>query len=624
MLLASCCFAQDGIPPDTLFPFISGKYYGIFHEIWSTYPDSGSCAFYGDSSHSACGITGNEEPQLSPSTSIGALTKYSLFPSESWSMERGLAMFDLSLGNKKRVDSVDLRLKLALVSPFNVDTLFVMSPEIRCKETCEEIFACYDDSCNYYRCGGSGSNWPTSYLDWWFGTSLPSGYWLQFDIDGECRKFLGNDTVVYGFVTQRFSDGDIPSSSSEYWTADPAMGDTAAILIYWFHNTFNLLLPPDSSIVHTANVNFVWESCDYSAPADSIDFYRLYIANDAVFTVNLDSVQTDGADTTYTWTGLGNMNFWWKVKAFDTEDSATVSDSVFMFFHRSYNDISYQSSDSISPDTIFFICSGANDTLRTPGFWREQYQATWNIGDPGANDAFHGRNTVKNGCDSSRSCNYWNYAMQPWIHAWKRSVFNDYRNTRAYFLMELEEPIPDTTELDSMRFYMQFAAVTVKDGDSVHVVTYTPRYSRNESDSCWICYSCDYGGFPDAWCNYWRCGDYEIWGERSVSIPGRVPVYLGWNWFPIHPDIIDFTEASVGDTFGVGLVLKFEDSPAPTDSNMVTIMTDPCPYIVYWFSKHEEEADSVSGYINYGLKPDYLRYGLPINQVRRAWGGGRH
>ncbi len=529
-------------------------------------------------------------------------------------------MFRVPLSAVQKVDSVDLRVKLELVLRSDGDSLFVFSPTIRCKETCETVYACYTDSCNFYRCGGSGANWPTSYLDYYDGDVTG---WQQFDIDGECRASVDNDTVVYGFATRRFPDGPAPTAGNEFCMSP----DTSAMLIYWFSETFDLLSPPDSSTVGdpSKEVTFVWETLE-----DTVDYYRVYIATDSAFTTDLDSNQVSAPNTTYAWPNLDNGDWWWQVKAFDDEGDITVSESKWLFFHRAYNDISYQSADGISPDTIQFICSVALDEIRTPGYWKTQFIPDWNLGlYSDVIDCFHGRpRTDVYGCDSGYCASYWLRAesggSQPLVVAAKRGGgYNDFWMTRAYFLLELEEPIPDTTALDSMKFYMQFASVNVGDGDSIHIVTYEPRYSNDGVDPCYVCYGCDYPPLYTplgAWCNYWECGDHRIWGDRSTSLPGVVPTYLGWNSFPIHPNIIDFTEASVGDTFGIGLVLRFEDSPDPTDTNRVNIMVGAnCPYIVYWFSESEEEA----GFINWGLKPPYLNWGLPINQPRRMYGGGK-
>lgn len=321
-----------------------------------------------------------------------------------------------------------------------------------------------------------------------------------------------------------------------------------------------------------------------------------------------------------------------KEDMFQTVSGSGDTASMFIYHFHSTNDISYQGADGISPDTIQFICSDQGDEVRTPGYWLNQYIPDWDTSPDVTLDCFHGHVDSAYGCgDSSRCANYWNYAEAPRIIATNRdhAGYNDFQMARGYFLFELEEPIPDTTELDSLRLYVRFESVANENACSLHVVTYEPRYSANGLDCCYVCYGCDYPSIDDIlsrWCNFWECGEHRIFGEPVDRSMGRVPVYTGWDYYNIHPTIVDFSTASVGDTFGIGLVLKGEGDPAPEDSNEVGIMINDglgyCPYIVYWFSE-PEDTSAVSGYINYGLKPPYVNYGLPLTNPRRAWGGSR-
>lgn len=317
-----------------------------------------------------------------------------------------------------------------------------------------------------------------------------------------------------------------------------------------------------------------------------------------------------------------------------TDGYDVLGDSISMlvyYYSRKYNDISHQdNADGISPDTIQFICSIAGDDIASPSYW-SRAATDWNLSPSNDDDAFRGERMFAFCCDTSR-CGQVNRAMQPHIEA---SLYgnNIYWMRRANFLMELEESIPDTAELDSMRFYCKFQYVHVDEGDSLFIVTYTPR--DTSGDECYINYHGDWdavhdyfaypiisGGSaaPTKWCNFYQCGDYKIWGDIPDRSYGRVPEYLAWTWFPIHPSIIDFHTASIGDTFGIGLILKDENSAAPTDTNDISIWDGvDCPYIVYWFS----EKDTEKGFINWGLRPHHLGWGLPINQARRMYGGGK-
>lgn len=315
---------------------------------------------------------------------------------------------------------------------------------------------------------------------------------------------------------------------------------------------------------------------------------------------------------------------------FYADSYANVGDSIAMlvyYYSRKYNDISHQNNaDGISPDTLNFICSQALDEIRTPGYWRHEWIPTWNASPSVALDCFHGHIDSAYGCgDTSRTSSYWNRGPtgQPQITATQREApYNDYKMCRAYFLGEIETPIPDTDEMDSMKFSMKFGSAKMYDGDSLHFVTYTPHYSADGLDCCYVCYGCDYPPLhpPSGWCNFWSCGDHNIWGEAMDRSLGKTPVYLlTFDFYGIHPSVIDFSSISVGDTFGIGMVFRFEGDAAPTDTNECNILAGAnCPYIVYWFSERASE----DGFINWGVPAHHSNYGLPI-QARRMYGGGK-
>ena len=394
---------------------------------------------------------------------------------------------------------------------------------------------------------------------------------------------------------------------------------------------------------------------DLSAGWNSIKLDTSYISIGDTSGIGF-ATRINCSETPATWPTVDN--YYAFACAFGQLDSACFQ--LVYYYSRKYNDISIQSADGISPDTIQFICSGELDEIATQGDWSAKSGSAGDWEDTVGRNyywdiAFRGPDSVRKwplipidtvwfdcwDCGLS-GCGWHLSSYQPHVRA--SAVSNDttvdsvywFHVTRAYFIAELEEPIPDTTELDSMRFYCKFNYVHVDEGDSLFIVTYTPRdtngvdcpidYAGNwDSVLQHFAYPIIYGGYPQPatrWCNFYKCGDNYIWGEIPDRSYGRVPQYLGWTWFPIHPDIIDFHVASIGDTFGIGMILRDEHNPAPTDTNDISIGTGlDCPYIVYWFSKHEEE--EVSGFINYGLRPPHLNWGLSTSQPRRMYGGSR-
>lgn len=566
--LASCCLAQDGISPDTLLTWQSG-----FISYTTRKENDYDTIYYIDeiSSDAYTGVFYTE-----PCTSFMA---------------------------KATKDGDGTCLSIATnmyepVPPFVLDTTYAVYRSIYSFNTVGVIGALEElDSCVL---------------------SMPMVWEWVISTDGDCLW-----TVQF-----------VPRCSSDCEEAE----DSGCLL-----DLCNFYRCGEKTFLINNDIDKYAEITKVDSPWLNIEVDTALWDNADTTIVGLVTRRAPGADPT-------GYNHW------ETQNYVDVGDSVGMliywFSDKVFNDISHQdNADGISPDTIQFICSVAFDEISTPGFW-SAIGYYWN-GEPGpgapgsGGDAFRGPDNCPAwpsngtvwftcwGCDTS-GCGVHNYAMQPLVEAsFYGSGYNIYWMRRAYFLMELEESIPDTTELDSMRFYLRFANVDIAEGDSLFIVTYTPRDTDgggcvvNYHGSWWdinqeiFRYPVIYGGYPQPpsrWCNHYQCGDHKIWGDIPDRSHGRVPQYLGWTWFPIHPDIIDFHAASVGDTFGVGLILKDEYSQAPTDTNVCSIMDGvDCPYIVYYFSPPEPTA----GFINWGLRPPHLGWGLPINQARGMFGGGK-
>lgn len=92
-------------------------------------------------------------------------------------------------------------------------------------------------------------------------------------------------------------------------------------------DAFSLLTPVDGSTIYTNTATFTWEPATDSDEGDVVS-YELYLSTDAAFTTPL--VVTDLSDTFYVWEGLtANQQYWWKVKAVDTNTEGTWSDETF-------------------------------------------------------------------------------------------------------------------------------------------------------------------------------------------------------------------------------------------------------------------------------------------------------
>ncbi|MBU1936173.1 T9SS type A sorting domain-containing protein, partial [bacterium] len=93
---------------------------------------------------------------------------------------------------------------------------------------------------------------------------------------------------------------------------------------------FDLLSPTNGETVDTLDVTLIWSSSSDPDSGDSITFYRVYIALDSAFSTELDSQNVSA--TELTWEGLvDGQTYWWRVKAFDTQDMGTFSNQAWNF-----------------------------------------------------------------------------------------------------------------------------------------------------------------------------------------------------------------------------------------------------------------------------------------------------
>ena len=115
---------------------------------------------------------------------------------------------------------------------------------------------------------------------------------------------------------------------------DPDSSITDIGAFYFFQNNapspFDLLSPANGDTLDTLAVAMEWTASSDPDPEDSIAFYRIYIALDSTFTTGVDSQAVNA--TEITWEGLvDGQTYWWRVKAFDTQDNGTFSNQVWNF-----------------------------------------------------------------------------------------------------------------------------------------------------------------------------------------------------------------------------------------------------------------------------------------------------
>ena len=135
---------------------------------------------------------------------------------------------------------------------------------------------------------------------------------------------------------------EVAEDSTVYWkvaafdisgletSADPETGWKFTVYIEEPPAGFDLIEPIDTDTLDSLSVFFSWEAADDPDPGDSIEFYQVLLANDSLFTQNPDS-QTSQSVNLF-WDNLEDDEvYWWKVKAFDTHGSVTLSNQTWHF-----------------------------------------------------------------------------------------------------------------------------------------------------------------------------------------------------------------------------------------------------------------------------------------------------
>ncbi len=117
---------------------------------------------------------------------------------------------------------------------------------------------------------------------------------------------------------------------------------------------FSLVQPADGFTNQVNVLTLEWESTTDPDPGDVLE-YVVWWANDAGFTVNLDSVTT--LDTTWNLSALlDDETYWWRVRAQDTNTSGTWSDETWTF-----------STDIADPPNSFSLLSPADGSICATG-----------------------------------------------------------------------------------------------------------------------------------------------------------------------------------------------------------------------------------------------------------------
>ncbi|MDP8207914.1 MAG: T9SS type A sorting domain-containing protein [Candidatus Electryonea clarkiae] len=149
---------------------------------------------------------------------------------------------------------------------------------------------------------------------------LDLGNAIATGLTGTSYDFTGSDNNIY-FWRIRALDLNTPGTwSTEQWSF--------AIDIPQPPSSFGLLLPDDGSSPVGTDVVLTWEASIDPDPTDTLT-YDLYVSTDQG---NLGNpVATNLTDTTYTFDGTDDTQYWWTVKAVDRNTTGTFADETWDF-----------------------------------------------------------------------------------------------------------------------------------------------------------------------------------------------------------------------------------------------------------------------------------------------------
>ncbi|MBN2412213.1 right-handed parallel beta-helix repeat-containing protein [candidate division KSB1 bacterium] len=113
---------------------------------------------------------------------------------------------------------------------------------------------------------------------------------------------------------------------------------------------FSLLAPADGSTINQSPVTFSWEATTDPDEGDVLT-YTLYISTDADFTSPV--TVTDLTENSYVWTVTEvNQQYWWKVKAVDTNTEGTWSNETFSFTVQALPPAAFSLLTPVDDDTL--------------------------------------------------------------------------------------------------------------------------------------------------------------------------------------------------------------------------------------------------------------------------------
>jgi len=164
----------------------------------------------------------------------------------------------------------------------------------------------------------------------------------------------GNRPLVRKPDKEQTLDDELPDDVIIYWRVravnwlnltrwcTPETGWNFAVFYPQAPNSFHLLSPVDDAILSGLEVDLQWQAATDPDPGDSIAYYRIYVAEDSLFS---QAAILDVSELNYHWTGLQHgYSYWWKIRAYDTYNLGEFSSEIWSF--------SVASDVPVGPDAI--------------------------------------------------------------------------------------------------------------------------------------------------------------------------------------------------------------------------------------------------------------------------------
>ncbi len=404
---------------------------------------------------------------------------------------------------------------------------------------------------------------------------------------------LPDGTTIYWrvYAKDRYNSQRL-CNQEEGWSFNVQIGEPPA--------QFELLSPEDGDVVHDEGVNLLWEAAADPDPGDAV-YYVVYWALNEDFSNGLDSAIAYSPD--YNMTGLLNhVNYWWKVRAQDTNSRGTWANHTHRFYvslerpPSAFNLLSpdngslastlglrldwEEAVDPDSNDTVEYVVYLAQDeafaghidsiTVATPYIDIHELQDTtmywWKV---------RAQDTNTTGTWSKQTYSFWALKPDPPGPFAQLAPANGDTIRTPFALLEWTESI-DSDIRDHVRYKVIWATSSDLQ-DSVVVYTNNTQYLVTGMDSV---LNNSTGSLPDDSTIFWKVYAVDDFGLMTVANPPGSGIWHFITDIPDAPVAFDLYAPADGDSVRLD-ELEFSWAPSfdpdPYDSVRYEVWIDTLP-----------------------------------------------